>query len=145
MSPQWHVRSAATRSASCVPCGLLRLIAGDLHVSLPSVGYLVTGYGITVAVVSLPLAHVTRAPPRRHLLTGLLAALVVASWVCTMGSSYALLLGARVVTAVAQALFWAVMGPVAVGLFSPDVRGRVIGALSFGGSASRRTGGGTAS
>jgi predicted MFS family arabinose efflux permease len=38
------------------------------------------------------------------------------------------------VTAVAQALFWAVMGPVAVGLFPPHVRGRVIGALSVGGS-----------
>lgn len=117
-----------------LPIGLLRLIAGDLHVSLPSVGYLVTGYGITVAVVSLPLAHLTRAMPRRHLLTGLLAALVVASWVSTLGSSYVLLLSARVGTAVAQALFWAVMGPVAVGLFSPAVRGRVIGALSFGGS-----------
>lgn len=117
-----------------LPIGLLRLIAGDLHVSLPSVGYLVTGYGLTVAVVSLPLAHATRSMPRRHLLTGLLAALVLASWVSTLGASYGLLLVARVVTAVAQALFWAVMGPVAVGLFSPAVRGRVIGALSFGGS-----------
>lgn len=117
-----------------LPIRLLRLIAGDLHVSLPSVGYLVTGYGLTVAVVSLPLAHVTRSMPRRHLLTGLLAARVPASWVSTLGASYGLLLGARVVTAVAQALFWAVMGPVAVGLFSPAVRGRVIGALSFGGS-----------
>jgi DHA1 family inner membrane transport protein len=117
-----------------LPIGLLRLIAGDLHVSLPSVGYLVTGYGVTVAVVSLPLAHMTRAMPRRHLMTGLLAALVLASWVTTLGASYGLLLTARVVTAAAQALFWAVMGPVAVGLFPPAVRGRVIGALSFGGS-----------
>ncbi|MFD7922216.1 MFS transporter [Streptomyces sp. NPDC059740] len=117
-----------------LPIGLLELIATDLHVSVPSVGYLVTGYGLTVAVVSLPLAHVTRSLPRRHLLAGLLAALVLASWGSALVSSYPLLLAARVVTAVAQALFWAVMGPVAVGLFAPERRGRVIGMLSFGGS-----------
>jgi predicted MFS family arabinose efflux permease len=35
-------------------------------VSVSSVGYLVTGYGVTVALASLPLAHLTRAVPRRH-------------------------------------------------------------------------------
>ncbi|WP_237518699.1 MFS transporter [Streptomyces sp. SID5910] len=69
----------------------------------------VTGYGVTVAIASVPIAHVVRAVPRRHVLTGLL-------------------------TALAQALFWAVMGPVAVGLFTPEVRGRVVGALSVAGS-----------
>lgn len=37
-----------------LPVGLLPLIADDLRVSLSSVGLLVTGYGLTVAVVSLP-------------------------------------------------------------------------------------------
>lgn len=37
-------------------------------------------------------------------------------------------------TALAQALFWAVLAPVAVGLFSPAVRGRVIAVMSVGGS-----------
>lgn len=45
-----------------------------------------------------------------------------------------MLLAARLLTALAQALFWAVMGPVAVGLFAPGVRGRVVGALSVAGS-----------
>ena len=45
-----------------------------------------------------------------------------------------MLLAARVATALAQALFWAVMGPVAVGLFAPERRGRIIGLLSVGGS-----------
>jgi predicted MFS family arabinose efflux permease len=117
-----------------LPIGLLKLISAGLHVSVPSVGYLVTGYGLTVAVISLPIAQVTRGIPRRYVLSVLLAVLVLASCVPALVSSYWLLLAARVVTAVAQALFWAVMGPVAVGLFSPDVRGRVIGTLSIGGS-----------
>jgi len=118
-----------------IPVGLLSLMADDLKVSLTAVGTLVTGYGLTVAVVSIPIAHATRSVPRRYLMTGLLGLLAVASWVTALGSvSYGLLLAARVATALAQAAFWAVMGPVAVGLFPPERRGRVIGLLSVGGS-----------
>ncbi|MCF1598257.1 MFS transporter [Streptomyces muensis] len=118
-----------------LPVGLLALMADDLRVSLTAVGALVTGYGLTVAVVSLPLAHLTRSVPRRYLLAGLLGLLAVGSWVSALGGvSYGVLLAARVVTALAQASFWAVMGPVAVGLFPPERRGRIIGLLSVGGS-----------
>ncbi|MCH5677442.1 MFS transporter [Streptomyces gilvus] len=118
-----------------LPVGLLSLMADDLGVSLTAVGALVTGYGLTVAVVSLPVAHVTRSVPRRYLLAGLLGVLAVGCWASTLTkASYGLLLVARVATALAQALFWAVMGPVAVGLFPPERRGRVIGLLSVGGS-----------
>jgi MFS transporter, DHA1 family, inner membrane transport protein len=121
-------------TAENLPIGLLELIAAGLRVSVSAVGYLVTGYGLTVAVASLPLAHATRAMPRRHVLTGLLAALIVSSLVAASAGSYWVLLAARLLTALAQALFWAVMGPVAVGLFRPEARGRVVGALSVAGS-----------
>lgn len=128
------VGAFALNTAENLPVGLLELIADDLRVSVPAVGLLVTGYGVTVAVASLPLAHLTRAVPRRHVLTGLLGALVVSSLVAALATSYGMLLAARLVTALAQALFWAVMGPVAVGLFPLGVRGRVVGALSVAGS-----------
>ncbi|MCZ0991454.1 MFS transporter [Streptomyces diastatochromogenes] len=121
-------------TAENLPVGLLELISESLRVSLSAVGLLVTGYGVMVAVASVPLAHVVRAVPRRHVLTGLLAGLVVSSLVASLATSYWLLLVARLLTALAQALFWAVMGPVAVGLFTPEVRGRVVGALSVAGS-----------
>ncbi|AWL42883.1 MFS transporter [Streptomyces sp. SM18] len=121
-------------TAENLPIGLLELISEGLRVSVPSVGYLVTGYGVTVAVASLPLAHATRTVPRRQVLSGVLAALVVSSLVAALATSYGVLLGARLLTALAQALFWAVMGPVAVGLFPAEVRGRVIGVLSVAGS-----------
>ncbi|WP_261989229.1 MFS transporter, partial [Streptomyces sp. uw30] len=118
-----------------LPVGLLALMADDLRVTLTAVGALVTGYGLTVAVASLPLVQVTRSVPRRYLLTGILGLLAVASWVSALGGvSYGVLLAARVATALAQAVFWSVMGPVAVGLFAPERRGRVIGVLSVGGS-----------
>ncbi|MEU6307248.1 MFS transporter [Streptomyces chartreusis] len=118
-----------------LPVGLLALMADDLRVSLAAVGALVTGYGLTVALASLPLAQATRSVPRRYLLAGILGLLAVASWASALGGvSYGVLLVARVVTALAQAVFWSVMGPVAVGLFPPERRGRVIGMLSVGGS-----------
>ncbi|MER6703089.1 MFS transporter [Streptomyces fumanus] len=121
-------------TAENLPVGLLERISESVRVSLSAVGLLVTGYGVTVAVASVPLAHCVRALPRRYVLTGLLAALVVSSLGAALATSYWQLLVARLLTALAQALFWAVMGPVAVGLFPPEVRGRVVGALSVAGS-----------
>ncbi|MBO3676891.1 MFS transporter [Streptomyces sp. NEAU-YJ-81] len=117
-------------TAENLPIGLLELISASLRVSVSAVGLLVTGYAVAVALASLPLVHLTRAVPRRHVLTGLLTALVVSSLIASLAPSYWLLLTARLLTALAQALFWAVMGPVAVGLFAPEVRGRVVGAPS---------------
>ncbi|MGV9456941.1 MFS transporter [Streptomyces sp. NPDC003635] len=118
-----------------LPVGLLPRMSEDLGVSLPRAGLLVTGYALTVVVVSLPLAHATRAVPRRHLLVVLLGLLAAASWASAMDVvSYGPLAGARATTALAQALYWSVMGPVAVGLYPPERRGRIIGLLSVGGS-----------
>jgi DHA1 family L-arabinose/isopropyl-beta-D-thiogalactopyranoside export protein-like MFS transporter len=121
-------------TAENLPVGLLKFISESVRVSLSAVGLLVTGYGVTVAVASVPLAHFVRTVPRRHVLTGLLAALVVSSLGAALSTSYWPLLASRLLTALAQALFWAVMGPVAVGLFAPEFRGRVVGALSVAGS-----------
>ncbi|MGQ4516095.1 MFS transporter [Streptomyces sp. DW26H14] len=117
-----------------LPVGLLGDVSHDLGVPLAAVGYLVTGYGVTVALFSLPLARAVRAVPHRYVLGGVLAVLVTASWLSALAGSYGVLFGARLATALAQALFWAVMGPAAVGLFGPERRGRVIGVLSVGGS-----------
>ncbi|MGW7353728.1 MFS transporter [Streptomyces sp. NPDC054784] len=124
----------AFNTAENLPVGLLEPVSADLRVPVPAVGLLVSGYALTVAVASLPLTHAVRAVPRRHVLTGVLAALVGSGLAASLASSYGQLLAARVATALAQALFWAVLGPVAVGLFPSGVRGRVVGALSVAGS-----------
>ncbi|MEU8185398.1 MFS transporter [Micromonospora sp. NPDC049044] len=117
-----------------LPIGLLNLMSADLGVSLPAAGFLVTGYGLAVAVVSLPMAQLTRHLPRRFVLAGVLVVLAVATLGSVLTTSYGVLLGARIVVAVAQAVFWAVMGSVAVGLFAPEIRGRVLAVTSVCGS-----------
>ena len=48
-----------------LPIGLLRLIADDLDVTPSAVGMLVTGYGVVIAVVSVPLVRMTSRVGRR--------------------------------------------------------------------------------
>ena len=121
-------------SVETVPVGLLSEISSDLGVSSSRVGLLVTGYGVTVAVVSLPLVRAVARVPRRPLMLGLMAVLVAATAVSAAAPGYGLLFAARVLTALSQAVFWAVVAPVAAGMFAAHVRGRVTAVVFTGGS-----------
>jgi DHA1 family inner membrane transport protein len=117
-----------------LPIGLLLLIAADLDVTPSAVGLLVTCYGLVVVVTSIPLTQFTRTVPRRYLLSALLAVFVVFTVVSVATASYWVLLAARLVIALSQALFWSVVISTAAGLFPPRVRGRVL-AVVFAGSS----------
>ena len=146
MAEQWSTRKAVVAllalavstfvyvTTEILPIGLLLLIAADLRIEPSAVGLLVTWYGLVVVAASIPLTQLTRRVPRRPLLSGLLAVFVLATWVSAAASSYGVLLAARVVTALSQALFWSVVVPTAAGLFRPQVRGRVV-AVVLGGSS----------
>ncbi|MFC6085093.1 MFS transporter [Sphaerisporangium aureirubrum] len=123
-----------------LPIGLLPLIAKDLGTSASAVGLLVTGYALVVVVVSLPLTRLTSRMPRRRLLCVLLGVFVVATCLSAVAGNYWLLMGARMVTALSQALFWAVVTPVAAGLFRPEVRGRALSILYAGASSAALAG-----
>ena len=128
------VATFAYVTTETLPIGLLLLITSDLDVSPSTAGLLVTWYGLVVVAASIPLTHLTRRVPRRLLLSGVLAVFVLTTWVAAAATSYPMLLSARVVTALSQALFWSVVVPTAAGLFPPRVRGRVI-AVVFAGSS----------
>ncbi|MEU4408733.1 MFS transporter [Streptosporangium sp. NPDC023963] len=123
-----------------LPIGLLPLIAQDLGTSPSAVGLLVTGYGLIIVLVSLPLTRLTRRLPRRRLLCVLLGIFVVATCLSAMAGNYWLLMGARMVTALSQALFWAIVTPAAAGLFRAEVRGRALSILYAGASSAALTG-----
>ncbi|MFI7552784.1 MFS transporter [Micromonospora sediminimaris] len=117
-----------------LPIGILSLIAADLNVSVSHTGLLVTGYAVTVAIVSVPLTYVTQRVPRRRLLAVLLGVLVIATLVSAAARDYQVLLWARVVVALTQALFWAVVAPAAAGMFPLRVRGKVTAVVFAGAS-----------
>jgi len=117
-----------------VPVGLLPLIASDMHVPVSAAGLLVTGYGTVVALVSVPLIRLTMAMSRRRLLTRVMLAFTVMTGVTAVAPDYWVLLGARVVTALVQAVFWPIAAVAAAGLMPPERRGRAAAYVFAGGS-----------
>ncbi len=115
-----------------MPIGLLTAIAADLHRSPADVGLVITGYAAVVVLASLPLTWLTKRIPRRPLLTCGLALFAAATLVCALAPDYWVLLAARLVAGLSQALFWSIVGPTAAGLFPPEVRGRALARLSIG-------------
>lgn len=109
-----------------LPVGLLPEISSGVGVSLSAAGQLVTGYAITVTLLTVPLTYATRRVPRRPLLLGLLTVFVVAGLGSALAPNYTLLLVSRAVTALVHAVFWAVVTVTAIGLFAPAVRGRIL-------------------
>ena len=123
-----------------LPIGLLPLIADDLGSTASAVGLLVTAYGLVVVIASIPLTRLTRRLPRRQLLCALLAVFVLATAVSALAEGYWTLMAARMVTALSQALFWAVVTPATAALFRPGLRARAISILYAGSSVAALAG-----
>lgn len=121
-------------TAETLPIGLLPLIAGGLDVPVPSVGLLVSAYAVIVVVATIPLTRATQRVPRRQLLSTVLAVFVLGTVASAAAPDYAVLLAARVLTALAHAVFWAIVVPIGASLVGPAVRGRAISTVYAGGS-----------
>jgi predicted MFS family arabinose efflux permease len=115
-----------------LPIGLLTVIAPDLGRSRTQVGLLVSGYAFVVVLASIPLALLTQRIPRRQLLAATMLLFAAANLAGALAPTYEVLAGARLVTALTQALFWAVAPPAATGLFPVARRGRVVAIFGVG-------------
>lgn len=121
-------------TAEVLPLGLMTPMAAGLGVAESTVGLLITVQALVVVVGSVPLAFaVKRLRPR----TALIVALAVFASGLTLSATadtFAQLVVGRTVSAVAHALFWAVVTPAAAGMFPQAVRGRMVSRLLLGGS-----------
>lgn len=118
-----------------LPIGLLPQIAGGVHVPGSSVGLLVTAYGLVVVIATIPLTRLTHRWSRRRLLAALVLTAAVATTISALAPAYPTLLAGRVLAALSQAVFWAVVTPAAASLFPQETRGRAIAVLYGGSSA----------
>jgi predicted MFS family arabinose efflux permease len=134
------VSTFAYVTAETLPIGLLPLIATDLGNTTSAIGLLVTAYALVVVVASIPLTRLTHRLPRRLVLSIVLGVFVVANGLSALAPNYWFLMSARMVTALSQALFWAVVTPAAAGLFRAEVRGRALSILFAGSSVAALAG-----
>lgn len=126
--------SFAVATAEFVLVGLLPQIAGDLDVSLPVAGQLVTVYMLVVTFGGPAATILTRRVPRRELLIATMALAAASAGLSVLAHSYGVLLGARLGSALAQALFMAVASQVAMAAV-PAARQTAAVARVFGGFA----------
>jgi predicted MFS family arabinose efflux permease len=122
-------------TSEALPFGLMTLIATDLHRTDPEIGLLVTAYAAVVVATSMPLAHFTRSIPRRQLLAATFLVHVAGMLLASLGGGFGFLLAGRMLTAFAQAQFWAVVTVTAAGFFPVHVRGKIVSRLLLGPAA----------
>ncbi|GAA3437467.1 MFS transporter [Kutzneria kofuensis] len=96
--------------------GLLPEVAGDLHVTIPTAGLLISGYALGVVVGGPLLTVAGNRVPRKNLLLGLMVLFIAGNLISALAHSYALLLTGRVVAALAHGAFFGVGSVVAASL-----------------------------
>jgi DHA1 family inner membrane transport protein len=114
--------------------GLLPNVAHDLGVTIPQAGLLVSGYALGVVFGAPILAVATAHIDRRRALLLLIGIFILGNGLCAIAPSYALLMGARIVTAFSHGAFFGVGAVVAAGVVLPQKRSQAI-ALMFTGLA----------
>ncbi len=112
--------------------GLLPDVARDLGVSIPHAGLLVTGYALGVVIGAPIVAVATIGVPRKPALLGMVGMFVVGNLLCAIAPNYAVLMVARVVTALCHGAFFGIGSVVAADLVPPSRRASAI-ALMFAG------------
>jgi DHA1 family inner membrane transport protein len=112
--------------------GLLPDVAGDLGVTIPQAGLLVTAYALSVAFGSPFLAVATAGMDRRKALLLLIGIFILGNLLCALAPTYALLMTARIVTALCHGAFFGLGAVVAATLVPEQKKAQAI-AMMFAG------------
>ncbi|MCY9589640.1 MFS transporter [Paenibacillus chitinolyticus] len=112
--------------------GLLPNVAGDLNVSIPHAGQLITGYALGVAVGAPLLAVATHRLPQKMLLCLLMVLFILGNTVAAIAPNYGLLMGARLLTALAHGTFFGVGSVIAANLVKPHRRAAAVSIMMAG-------------
>ena len=114
------------------PMGLLPVIAGDLGVSIPAAGLLVSAYALGVLIGAPLMTLTTGRVPRRALLIGLAGIFTLGNLLSAVADGYGMLLAARIVTSLNHGAFFGVGAIVAAGLVPPERRAGAVAAMFMG-------------
>ncbi|MDT7800487.1 MAG: hypothetical protein QOI78_3920, partial [Actinomycetota bacterium] len=115
-----------------VIAGLLPELAGNLGVSVSQAGLLITAFAIGMIIGSPTMALATLRLPQRRTLVLALVVFSLGHVAAALSGSFAIVLAARVVTALATGAFWAVGFVVATTAAGPRDSTRAIGVMMGG-------------
>ncbi|QMU71670.1 MFS transporter [Streptacidiphilus sp. P02-A3a] len=119
-------------TAEVVITGILPEMSTSLHVSVPTVGLLVTGYALGVTIGGPIITLLTAKWPRKVLLLSLMGVFVVGNIMAALAPNYATLMGARVFTSLSHGTFAAVAWYVAAQMAPPDKKATAMAKIALG-------------
>lgn len=102
-------------------------IGTEFHASASSVGWIVTGYILAAAVLSVPFGRLADLTGRKRILVTGILIFALCSGGAVFAQSMAILLLFRVVQGIGAAMIFSTNIAVLISVFSPDKRGKVLG------------------
>ncbi|WP_372665659.1 MFS transporter [Amycolatopsis kentuckyensis] len=117
-----------------LPVALLPQLASGLGVADSSIGLLMTGYALVVAVSVVPLVAWASRWDRRTTALVTLGMVVVSNVVLAVAPSYGVAIAARLVAAAGHGVFWSVVASMAARLLGPGRAGRATAVVFAGNS-----------
>lgn len=112
--------------------GLLPQVAQNLAISIPTAGWLVSGYALGVFIGAPIMAIATAKLPARTALLALMGIFVVGNLLCALAPSYDLLMVARIITALCHGAFFGIGSVEAGSLVPPKRRAQAIALMLTG-------------
>ncbi|MYX32366.1 MULTISPECIES: MFS transporter [unclassified Streptomyces] len=115
-----------------VMMGLLPDVADDLHTSIPTAGYLVSGYALGVVIGAPLLAAITTRMPRKALLLSLMVLFTVGNTLSALAPGFGWLLAGRVLSGLPHGAFFGVGAVVAASMVDPARKARAVSLMIAG-------------
>ncbi|MBT2226449.1 MFS transporter [Nonomuraea sp. NEAU-A123] len=112
--------------------GLLPQVAGDLGVSVPTAGLLVTGYALGVMIGAPIMTVLGTRISRRNMLMLLMGLFIVGNVISAVAPVFAVMLVGRVVASLAHGAFFGIGSVVAAELVAPEKKAGAISMMFTG-------------
>ena len=122
----------AVTTAEFVISGILPEVAQDLGVTISSAGQLVTAYAIGMILGGPVLTILTARLDRKRLMVGLLAVFIAGNCLAALSPNYLVLLGARFLSGLAVATFFALAIVAAASLAAVGKQASAIAQVALG-------------
>ncbi|GGX92432.1 MFS transporter [Streptomyces hiroshimensis] len=115
-----------------VTSGLLPEVADEFGVSIPTAGYLTTGYALGVVIGAPILAVLGSRVPRKKMLMALMGLFVAGNAISAAAPVFGVMLAGRIVASFAHGAFFGIGAIVAAGLVAPQKKAAALAMMFTG-------------
>lgn len=126
------INAFAIGSTEFISVGLMPLIVNSFHVTLAQAGLTVSLYAIGVTIGAPLLTVLTGKWNRKYLMIVIMLLFIIGNLVAAFALSFSMLLGGRIISALAHGLFMSVSSVIAADVVEPNKRASAIAIMFTG-------------